>query len=97
MCGSCVVVCEDFEIFQRSPVWGRLCVAVCREFENFQSYPVHVLGGVLCGDFMNFQFCFVCGLCVVVCGDFEFFQKISSYCYRPCSFVLCWYKSLLKI
>ena len=53
MCGRCVVVCEDFEIFQNSPVCG-LCAVVCEDFESFQSSPVCGPCAVVCGDFVQY-------------------------------------------
>ena len=74
MCGPCVVVCGDFEIFQSSPVCGP-CVVVCGDFENFQSSPVCGLCTFVCRDFEIISKYSVCAL---YCGVWRlvFHEKI---------------------
>ena len=93
VCGPCVVVCGDFEIFQSSLCVGPVlwCVGTLKFFK------VPCVCGpcvVVCEDLEFFQSSSVCGLCAVVCGDFEFFQS-SPVC-GLCA-VVCGYFEFFKV
>ena len=84
MCGPCVVVCGDFEIFQSSLCVGPVlwCVGTLKFFK------VPCVCGpcvVVCEDLEFFQSSSVCGLCAVVCGDFEFFKVPLCVKLCPCT------------
>ena len=85
VCGLYAVlwcVCEDFEVFQSSPVCG-LSDVVCEDFE-FSEFPcvcVCGLSTLRCEDF-DFLSLHLCGLYTVACDDFEFSKS-------PCVWTLC--------
>ena len=80
MCGPCVVMCEDFEIF-KVPLCGP-CVVLCEDFEIFIVPTVCESCVVVCEDFDFYK--------VPLCEKFEILYSRDSVFHTYRDFPLCW-------